>query len=94
MIKVTKWDSADYLTSPRAIAAYLDAAFTDGDPKVIAKALGNVARAKGIAQIAESAGVTKSGLYKALSEDGDPRLSTLVGALRAMGFELKLKKAA
>lgn len=94
MIKTTKWNSADYLSAPKAIAAYLEAAFEDGDPKVISHALGNVARAKGLPQIAEDIGITKAGLYKALSKDGDPRLSTFLGALRAMGFVLKLKKAA
>lgn len=94
MIKITKWDNADYLKTPKAVAAYLDAAFEDGDPRVIAKALGNVARAKGISKIADDVGITKAGLYKALSEKGDPRLSTFIGTLRAMGFELKLKRAA
>ncbi|BAT61798.1 hypothetical protein GJW-30_1_04359 [Variibacter gotjawalensis] len=90
----TKWDSADYLTSSKAVATYLQSAFEDGDPRVIAHALGNVARAQGLPQIAKDVGVTKAGLYKALSRDGDPRLSTFIGTLRAMGFELRVKKAA
>ena len=94
MTKITKWDSADYLTSPKAIAAYLGAAFEDGDPKVIAHALGNVARAKGLPQIARDIGLTKAGLYKALSKDGDPRLSTFIGTLRSLGLELRVKRAA
>jgi probable addiction module antidote protein len=94
MVKSTKWNGADFLTSPKAIAAHLDAAFEDGDPRVIAKALGNVARAKNLPRIARDIGLTKSGLYKALSENGDPRLSTFIGALKAIGFELKVKKVA
>jgi probable addiction module antidote protein len=94
MVKSTKWDGADFLTSPKAIVAYLDAAFEDGDSRVIAKALGNVARVKSLPRIAKDIGVTKSGLHKALSENGDPRLSTFIAALKAMGFELKVKKAA
>jgi probable addiction module antidote protein len=93
MVKSTKLDGADFLTSPKSIAAYLDAAFEDGDPRVITKALGNVARVKSLPRIAEDIGVTKSRLNKALSENGDPRLSTFIGALKAMGFDLKVKKA-
>lgn len=87
-LKTTKWDGADFLDTPEAIAAYIEAAFEDGDPRVIAHALGNVARAKGIGQIAKEAGVTRAGLYKALTADGDPRLSTLLGVTRALGVKL------
>lgn len=86
----TKWDSAEFLDSPEAIAAYLEAAFEDGDPKVISHALGNVARARGMSRLAEDAGVTRAGLYKALSADGDPRLTTLLGVLKGLGLSLSV----
>lgn len=92
-IKTTKWDGADFLDTPEAIASYLEAAFEDGDAKVIAHALGNVARAKGISQIAKDAGVTRAGLYKALSADGDPRLTTFLGVLKSLGLTVSVHPA-
>ena len=92
-IETTKWDGADFLDTPEAIAAYLEAAFEDGDPKVITHALGNIARAKGISQIARDAGVTRAGLYKALSTDGDPRLTTLLGVFKSLGLVVSVHPA-
>lgn len=92
-VKTAPWDPAEYLTTPGRIAAYLEAAFDDGDPALIAKALGDIARAKGMTKLAAEAGVTREALYKALSSNGDPRLSTLLGVLRALGIKLKPKAA-
>jgi len=89
-----KWDAADYLDSDEAIFAYVEAAFEDGDPSVIAHALGNVARARGMTGVAKEAGVTREALYKALTENGDPKLSTLLGVLRALGLSLSAKPSA
>lgn len=88
-IKTTVWDPAMYLASPRSIAAYLEAAFEDGDPALIAAALGDVARAQGMTQLANHAGVTREALYKALSPTGDPRLSTFVGVMKALGIRIR-----
>ncbi len=88
-LKTTVWDPAEYLSSPAAVAAYLEAAFEDGDPSLIATALGDVARAQGMTQLASQAGVTREALYKALSPSGDPRLSTLVGVMRALGIKIR-----
>lgn len=88
ILKTTKWDVAEHLDSPEAIAAYIAAAFEDGTPELITTALGDVARAKGMTAMAREAGVTREALYKALSEDGDPRLSTLLGVARALGVRL------
>ena len=87
--KTTHWDPSEYLDSPKAIAAYLAAAFEDGDPALIAAALGDIARAKGMTQLAQEAGVTREALYKALSANGDPRLSTFLGVIHALGIKLK-----
>lgn len=96
IIETTEWNTADYLTSGEAIAAYLEAALEDGDPKVVAVALGNIAKAKGMTNIAKEAGITREALYKALSEKGDPKLSTLLGVIKAIGlrFTVTVDKAA
>jgi probable addiction module antidote protein len=90
VVETTKWDSADFLDTPEAVAAYLEAAFEDGDPKVIAQALGNVARAKGISQISKDTGITRAGLYKSLNAEGDPRLTTFLGVLKSLGLSLSV----
>ena len=89
-METTKWDGAEYLETPEAMAAYLEAAFEDGDPQVITHALGNVARAKGMSQVAKDAGITRAGLYKALSSDGDPRLTTLLGVFKSLGLAVSV----
>ncbi|CAM5771944.1 transcriptional regulator [Labrys miyagiensis] len=89
-LETTRWDPAEYLDNPKKIAAYIEAAFEDGDPAIIAAALGDVARAKGMSQLARDAGVTREALYKALSPTGDPRLSTLLGVIKALGVKLKV----
>lgn len=70
-----------------AVAAYVEAAFDDGDPAVIAHALG-------MTTIARKAGVTREALYKALSEKGDPKLSTLLGVMKALGLRLSVQHEA
>jgi probable addiction module antidote protein len=92
-LETTKWDAADYLDSPEMIAAYIDAALEDGDPALIAAALGDVARAKGMSHVAREAGVTREGLYKALSADGDPRLTTFLGVIKSLGLQLTVRAA-
>jgi probable addiction module antidote protein len=87
-LKTTLWDPLEYLDSPESIAAYLEAAFEDGDSALIAAALGDIARAKGMTEIASRAGVTREALYKALSATGDPRLSTFLGVMKALGIKL------
>jgi probable addiction module antidote protein len=87
-LKTTLWDPSELLDSPKSIAAYLEAAFEDGDPSLIAAALGDIARAIGMTQMATQAGVTREALYKALSPSGDPRLSTLLGVMKALGLKL------
>ncbi|MGD0293146.1 MAG: addiction module antidote protein [Terracidiphilus sp.] len=92
-LKTTLWDAAEYLDNPKAIAEYLEAAFEDGDPALIAAALGDVARAMGMTQLAGKAGVTREALYKALSPTGDPRLSTFLGVMKALGIKLTPRAA-
>ena len=87
-LKTTPYDPAEYLDTPSRIAAYLRVVFEDGDPALIAAALGDVARAKGMTQLASQSGVTREALYKALSPSGDPRLSTFLGVMKALGIKL------
>jgi probable addiction module antidote protein len=89
-IKTIPWDSAAYLKTERDIALYLEAVFEDGDPALVAAALGDVARAKGMAKIARKAGLGRESLYKALSPDGNPELATVLKVLHALGLKLKV----
>ena len=87
-LKTKPFDAAEYLDDAELQAELLSDAFASGDTGYIAHALGVVARARGMSQIAREAGVTREALYKALTEDGDPRLSTLLGVTRALGVTL------
>lgn len=92
-IKTTPFDAADYLNDKEDIAAYLEVALEGGDLPTITQALGTIARARGMSDVARQAGVTREGLYKAFSETGDPKLSTLLGTLQALGLKLSVKSA-
>jgi probable addiction module antidote protein len=84
------WDAADSLKSDEDIAHDLEAVFEDGDPQLIAAALGDIARSKGMTRIAEASGLGRESLYKALSPDGNPELATVLKVLRALGLKLKV----
>ena len=79
-IKTIPWDSAAYLKSDEDIAHYLEAVFEDGNPNLVAAALGDVARAKGMSQIAQAVGLGRESLYKALSTEGNPEFATVAQA--------------
>ncbi len=87
-LETRPFDPAAYLDSPEAIRAYLEGAFSDGDAGEIADALGTVARARGMTQLAEDTGLTRQALYKALSSDGNPEFATVLKVVRAFGFRL------
>jgi probable addiction module antidote protein len=89
-VKTTPWDAVAHLKTDRDIAHYLEAVFEDGDPALVAAALGDVARAKGMARIAKAAGLGRESLYKALSQDGNPQLATVLKVLRALGLKVKI----
>jgi probable addiction module antidote protein len=88
--ETTRYDGADYLKTPEDIAAYLEAAFEDGDPALITHALGVIARAEGMTEVARRAGLTRASLYKALSEDGHPEFATVLKVLRALGLKMSV----
>jgi probable addiction module antidote protein len=93
-IETRPFDPAAYLDSPDAICAYLEGAFADGDAGEIADALGVIARAHGMSQLADETGLTRQALYKALSRDGNPEFATVLKVVRALGFRLHPAPAA
>lgn len=92
MMAVTfrKWDAAEHLETEEDIAIFLADAMESGDRNVIVHALNAVARARGMTQIAKDAGIARQALYKSLSEDGNPTLSTLLGIMKSLGVNLSV----
>lgn len=82
------WNAAAYLETQEDVVLYLDAAFEDGDPGLIAAALGDGARAKGMMKVAAEAGLGRESPYKALSPDGIPEFATVLKGMRALGLRL------
>ena len=92
--KTRPWDPVEHLADAEDMAAYLEAALEDGDPRVVAAALGDIARAKGMTQLARDTGLGRESLYKALSPDGNPELATLLKVVAALGLQLRAVPAA
>ncbi len=88
-VETRPFDAAEHLDSPEAIAEFLVDAFESGDPGVISSALGAVARAKGMTDLAREAGVSRQSLYRSLSEEGHPEFGTVLKVLAAVGVTLK-----
>lgn len=86
--KFSRFDVMDYLKTEEDIIGYLEAVFEEGDPKLIAAALGDVARARGMSQVARDTGLGREGLRKALSGEGNPKFSTILKVVRALGLKL------
>lgn len=84
------FDAADYLNTVDDVVAYLEAILDEGydDPTVIAQALGAITRSRNVSQIARQAGMSRAGLYKALSADGNPSLATVIHVSHALGLRL------
>jgi probable addiction module antidote protein len=92
-LETRPFDSARYLDNDESIAGFLEAAFETDDPAFIAKAFGVVARARGMTQIANDAGLSRESLYRALGEDGDLELSAVLKVVRALGLRLAVVAA-
>jgi probable addiction module antidote protein len=90
----TPWDPADHLKTQEDIVAYLEAALEEADPALIAAALGDIARAKGMTQVARDAGLGRESLYKALSPAGNPEFATILKVVAALGLQLHAAPAA
>jgi probable addiction module antidote protein len=88
-ITTSLWDASEHLETDEDMVMYLEAAFDDGDPALISAVLGDIARAKGMAQIAEKAGLGRTSLYKALSPEGHPDFATILKVINALGMRLQ-----
>lgn len=87
-IKTRKWDPVRYLKTEDDMVAYLEAALEDGDPSLVTAALGDIARARGMTQLARDSGLGRESLYKALSPTGNPEFSTVMKVVEALGLRL------
>lgn len=90
-VKFSRYDTTDYFKTEDDITAYLDAVMEDGDSALIAAALGDIARARKLSQLARDVGMSRQGLDKALSGDGNPSLTTVVKVAQALGLRLAFK---
>lgn len=95
-VKLSRYDTAEYLKSDEDIQAYLDAVLEEGgdDPAYIIHALGIIARAKNMSQLARDTGLSREGLYKALSDEGNPTFATVTKIAKALGLQIKFQSAA
>jgi probable addiction module antidote protein len=95
-VKLTRYDTAEHLKTDEDIQAYLDAVLEEGgdDPAYIIHALGIIARAKNMSQLARDTGLSREGLYKALSEEGNPTFATVTKVAKALGLQIKFQSAA
>ena len=91
--KAAAYDAAEFLDTDEDIVAYLNAALEDGDPSLVSAGLGDVARARGMTQLAHETGITRDGLYKALSPSGNPSFATVQKVIRALGYKLDVAVA-
>ena len=95
MTRMTRWDTSEILATPEDMAGYIDAVFEDAaetkDYSLLPHALGAIARAKGMTDIARETGLSRESLYKALSEEGNPSFATVMKVLQALSIELHAK---
>ncbi len=90
-MNTSKFDIADYLDSKEMIAEYLNTILEDGDSTDLINAIGHIAKAVGMAKIAEEAGLSRTSLYKALSDGAKPQFATIMKVLNALGCEIQIK---
>jgi probable addiction module antidote protein len=90
-LRTRAWDATEHLDTPESIAAYLRATLEEGDPHLVTAALGDVARARGMTQLARDTGLSRESLYRALSQEGNPELATVMRVLQAMGVRLDVR---
>ncbi|MBL8546499.1 MAG: putative addiction module antidote protein [Hyphomonadaceae bacterium] len=87
-VKTFTHDAANYVENAEDAVLLLETALEDGDPRVVAEAIGAIARSRGMAEIAEATGLSRESLYRALSANGNPTLSTTLEVLRALNLRL------
>ena len=91
-LKTKLWDASEHLDSEEMIFAYINAAFEENDPALVTAAIGDIARARGMTNIARLAGVSRESLYRALSTKGNPTIKTLLAVLGAAGLKLSVHR--
>jgi probable addiction module antidote protein len=87
-IKLRPWDSAEHLKTEEEMVLYLEACLKEADAALIAHALGTIAKARGMTQLARDTGLSRESLYKALSGEGNPEFATVMKVVKALGFQL------
>ena len=87
-VKTRRWDPVRFLKSEEDIVAYLEAVLEDGEPKLVAAALGDIARARGMTKLSRDTGLGRESLYKALSPAGNPEFATILKVIEALGLRL------
>ena len=94
MSKTVKYNTSDYLNSPEEVAAYIEAVLEEDDPALLLMALRNVAESQGgVAMMAKQSGLSRESLYRTLSKNGNPKISTLMLIMKALGLHLSVKAA-
>lgn len=89
-VTISRWDASEYLETPEDMLTYLDEAARSGDPVLLQAALGDIAKAKGMAEVARSAGVGRESLYKSLSTKGNPSFQTVAKVIDALGGQITI----
>ncbi len=92
-IETRPWDVAEHLKNDKDIAAYLEEVLEDGEPALVYAALGDIARARGMTEIAREAGLGRESLYKALSPEGNPEFATVMKVVKALGLKFHVEAA-
>lgn len=94
-VKLNKWDVLDHLKTEEDMTLYLEACFEEAgdDPAFIAKALGDIAKARSMTQLAKDTGLGRESLYKALSGEGNPSFGTILKVIKALGLKLRVQAA-
>ena len=92
-MQTTRFDVTDHLSTHEEQVAYLEAAFEDGDPSLVAAAIGDIARARGASEFARASGLSRETIYKTLVPGGNPTLDTVAKAAKALGVRLSLTRA-
>lgn len=94
MSKTVKYNTSDYLNSPEEVALYIEAVLEEDDPALLLMALRNVAESQGgVAMMAKQSGLSRESLYRTLSKNGNPKISTLMSIMKALGLHLSVKAA-
>jgi probable addiction module antidote protein len=91
-ITVSDWDTAEFLETREDVIGYLEAALAENDTKFLLKAIGTIARSKGMAQLARELDIDRAGLYKAFSPEGNPSFATVAKVLDNLGFQLSIQQ--